>query len=378
MFKKALPKRIPVNSGGTTSLKGLAARGSVNKQATAPHRGSGAAQKEALCACYELYVHCSKWRTGGTCRQKPAQDLECTGRKAFKTWGLFYDHVPTYFASITDQTILEEASKRLPLNVVALQETKAKKTATRKTNDGHLIVFEAKLSGRNVGRLRILRSTYALEHMVDSVEVIGPRLAIRRLRIDKRTSVSISNCYAPTSAAADEEKDAFYKELEEMIKRERSYYKYVVGDFNAVIHEEMPATARIGPNRRNKRERRTFDGPLRAMQSLSRKQLLHEKRGSAMDVGESECQRLTAKSTTFSLTGSGVCSTSAWWMHSALGATIGWSEQKFVSERESEDATSSDLLPYGCHITTQTSWRRPPLTTRGRRRKTCRKTIPCS
>ncbi|KAK6035635.1 hypothetical protein COOONC_26860 [Cooperia oncophora] len=31
-----------------------------------------------------------------------------------------------------------------------------------------------------------------------------------------------------------------------MIKRERSYYKYVVGDFNAVIHEEMPATARIG------------------------------------------------------------------------------------------------------------------------------------
>ncbi|KAK6039067.1 hypothetical protein COOONC_23429, partial [Cooperia oncophora] len=132
---------------------------------------------------------------------------------------------------------------------------------------------------------------HRLEHMVDSVEVIGPRLAILRLRIDKRTFVSIINCYAPTSTATDEEKDAFYKELEEMIKRERSYYKYVVGDFNAVIHEEDASDSahRTTRNRRNKRKRRTSDGPLRAMQSLSRKQLLHEKRGSAMDVGESEC-----------------------------------------------------------------------------------------
>ncbi|KAK6048082.1 endonuclease/exonuclease/phosphatase family protein, partial [Cooperia oncophora] len=114
----------------------------------------------------------------------------------------------------------------------SLQETKAKETATRKTNDGHLIVLGAKLSGRNVGGVGFLVH-HRLEHMVDSVEVIGPRLAILRLRIDKRTFVSIINCYAPTSAATDEEKDAFYKELEEMIKRERSYYKYVVGDFNA-------------------------------------------------------------------------------------------------------------------------------------------------
>ncbi|KAK6060646.1 hypothetical protein COOONC_01695 [Cooperia oncophora] len=126
-----------------------------------------------------------------------------------------------------------EASKRLRFDVIALQETKAKETATRKTNDGHLIVLGAKLSGRNVGGVGFLVH-HRLEHMVDSV--------------DKRTFFSIINCYAPTSAATDEEKDAFYKELEEMIKRERSYYKYVVGDFNAVIHEEMPATARIGPH----------------------------------------------------------------------------------------------------------------------------------
>ncbi|KAK6054982.1 endonuclease/exonuclease/phosphatase family protein [Cooperia oncophora] len=268
-----------------------------------------------------------------------------------------------------------EASKRLRFDVIALQETKAKETATRKTNDGHLIVLGAKLSGRNVGGVGFLVH-HRLEHMVDSVEVIGPRLAILRLRIDKRTFVSIINCYAPTSAT-DEEKDAFYKELEEMIKRERSYYKYVVGDFNAVIHEEMPATAHWATrNRRNKRERRTFDGPLRAMQSLSRKQLLHEKRGSATwespnATTHSEIDHVLTNRKWSLLDVSVVDAFRTGSDHRLVRA-------KFVSERESEDATSSDLLPYGCHITTQTPWRRPPLTTRGRRRKTCRKTIPCS
>ncbi|KAK6029567.1 hypothetical protein OSTOST_04320, partial [Ostertagia ostertagi] len=37
-------------------------------------------------------------------------------------------------------------------------------------------------------------------------------------------------------------------ELEEATKKERSYYKYAVGDCNAFIYEEKPATARIGPH----------------------------------------------------------------------------------------------------------------------------------
>ncbi|KAK6039980.1 hypothetical protein COOONC_22515, partial [Cooperia oncophora] len=147
-----------------------------------------------------------------------------------------------------------EASKRLRFDVIALQETKAKETATRKTNDGHLIVLGAKLSGRNVGGVGFLVH-HRLEHMVDSVEVIGPRLAILRLRIDKRTFVSIINCYAPTSAATDEEKDAFYKELEEMIKRERSYYKYVVGDFNAVIMRKCQRQRALGHTEPEKQTR---------------------------------------------------------------------------------------------------------------------------
>nr|CDJ93019.1 Endonuclease exonuclease phosphatase domain containing protein [Haemonchus contortus] len=127
------------------------------------------------------------------------------------------------------------------------QETKTKETAIKKTNDGHLFVLGAKVDGKNVGGVGFLVHR-RIEHLVDSTEVLGPRLAILRLRIERRTTVSIVNCYAPTSTATDGEKDAFYKELEEVLKNERSYYKYVVGDFNAVIHEERPATARTGPH----------------------------------------------------------------------------------------------------------------------------------
>ncbi|VDO26607.1 unnamed protein product [Haemonchus placei] len=78
-------------------------------------------------------------------------------------------------------------------------------------------------------------------------EELGPLLAILGLRIDKHTTVSIIYCYAPTSTAIDGEKNSFHKELEKISKIERSYYKYVVGDFNAIIHEERPATARTEP-----------------------------------------------------------------------------------------------------------------------------------
>nr|CDJ92172.1 Endonuclease exonuclease phosphatase domain containing protein [Haemonchus contortus] len=151
-------------------------------------------------------------------------------------------------ASKADQTILNETSTRLRFEVIALQETKTKETAIKKTNDGHLFVLGAKVDGKNVGGVGFLVHR-RIEHLIDSTEVLSPRLAVLRLRIDKRTTVSIINCYAPTSTATDGEKDAFYKELEEVTKNERSYYKYVVGDFNAVIHEESPATARIGPCR---------------------------------------------------------------------------------------------------------------------------------
>ncbi|KAK6729301.1 hypothetical protein RB195_006384 [Necator americanus] len=43
------------------------------------------------------------------------------------------------------------------------------------------------------------------------------------------------NCYSPTSAPDESELDVFYEELEEVIRDEKSFYKFVDGDFNAKL-----------------------------------------------------------------------------------------------------------------------------------------------
>ncbi|KAK6735832.1 hypothetical protein RB195_018839 [Necator americanus] len=81
-------------------------------------------------------------------------------------------------------------------------------------------------------------------HPVDSHEILSPRLAILRLRPLHQKPISIINCYSPTSAADDSELDAFHEELEEVVRDEKSFYTFVVGDFN--FREEMPQKRNIG------------------------------------------------------------------------------------------------------------------------------------
>ncbi|KAK6748744.1 hypothetical protein RB195_001395 [Necator americanus] len=57
---------------------------------------------------------------------------------------------------------------------------------------------------------------------------------------------SIINCYSPTSAADESEMDAFYEELEEVIRNEKSFYRFVVGDFDAKLGKAAEEEYRIG------------------------------------------------------------------------------------------------------------------------------------
>ena len=71
-------------------------------------------------------------------------------------------------------------------------------------------------------------------------------MAVLRLHPPRQKTISIINCYSPTSAADESELDAFYEELEEIIRNEKSFYKFVVGDFNARIGMAKEAERRIG------------------------------------------------------------------------------------------------------------------------------------
>ncbi|KAK6760750.1 hypothetical protein RB195_021991 [Necator americanus] len=137
------------------------------------------------------------------------------------------------------------AAERIKFHVIALQETKCRRSDVRQMNDGTLVIRGEKVPSRNVGGVGFVVHPYVV-HLVDSHEILSPRLAILRLRPLRQKPISIINCYSPTSAADDSELDAFYEELEEVVHNEKSFYKFVVGDFNAKLGKATEEEYRIG------------------------------------------------------------------------------------------------------------------------------------
>ncbi|KAK6761046.1 hypothetical protein RB195_022203 [Necator americanus] len=137
------------------------------------------------------------------------------------------------------------AAERIKFHVIALQETKCRRSDVRQMNDGTLVIRREKVPSRNVGGVGFVVHP-SVVHLVDSHETLSPRLAILRLRTLRQKSISIMNCYSPTSAADESELDAFYEELEEIVRNEMSFYKFAVGEFNAKLGKATEEECRIG------------------------------------------------------------------------------------------------------------------------------------
>ncbi|KAK6735349.1 hypothetical protein RB195_018512 [Necator americanus] len=158
--------------------------------------------------------------------------------------------------------------ERIEFQVIALQETKSRRSDVRQMNDGTLVIRGEKVPSRNVGGVGFVVHPSVI-HLVDSQEILSPRLAIPRLRPQK--PINIIDGYSPTSVADDSELDAFY-ELEEVIRNEKSFYKFVVVDFTAKVKErteEKYGIGRFGPRDRN-------ENGNRLVALLSATRLFHE------------------------------------------------------------------------------------------------------
>ncbi|KAK6761212.1 hypothetical protein RB195_022323 [Necator americanus] len=73
------------------------------------------------------------------------------------------------------------AAERIKFHVIALQETKCRRSDVRQMNDGTFVIREEKVPSRNVGGVGFVVHPSAV-HLVDSHEIMSPRLAILRLR----------------------------------------------------------------------------------------------------------------------------------------------------------------------------------------------------
>ncbi|VDO52116.1 unnamed protein product [Haemonchus placei] len=103
------------------------------------------------------------------------------------------------------------SSRLVKYDVIALQKTKGRTETIRKTDHNELLNIGPKADGNVGGVGFLINSTIA--HLVDSHNIVSPRFAVLRLRA-----------------------------------KEKSYYKYVVGDFNAVVGTNCTGDWRLGPH----------------------------------------------------------------------------------------------------------------------------------
>ncbi|KAK6735475.1 hypothetical protein RB195_018594 [Necator americanus] len=138
-----------------------------------------------------------------------------------------------------DLDALLAAAERMKFHVIALQET------VRQMNDDTLVIRGEKVPSRSVGGVGIVVDS-SIVHLVDSHEILLARLGILHLRPVLQKPISIINCYSKTSAAEESELEAFYEKLEEVLRNEISFYKFVVGNFNAKLGKATEEEYKIG------------------------------------------------------------------------------------------------------------------------------------
>ncbi|KAK6734515.1 hypothetical protein RB195_017980 [Necator americanus] len=121
----------------------------------------------------------------------------------------------------------------------ALQETKCRRSDARQMNNATFVI-----RGEKTPLVLLCTRLSPTLSILTSCKLAWPFL----------TSVLCAkkNCYS--AAADDSEWDAFYEEQQNMIRSEKSFYKFVVGDFNAKLDkatEEEYMIGKFGPRVRN-------------------------------------------------------------------------------------------------------------------------------
>ncbi|KAJ1349695.1 hypothetical protein KIN20_005312 [Parelaphostrongylus tenuis] len=106
--------------------------------------------------------------------------------------------------------------------------------AVRAALDGRVLVIDGiEKAKRNV--LSIIDSLLENRYVTLLLDWELVRLANLRLQLKRNRNISMIKFYAPTDSTDEHELDAYYYQLEEVIRNDKSYYKVIVSDFNARI-----------------------------------------------------------------------------------------------------------------------------------------------
>ncbi|VDM63938.1 unnamed protein product [Angiostrongylus costaricensis] len=126
-------------------------------------------------------------------------------------------------------------ARRIRYDVIGLAETRRRHPFNAAYNTGEEL-FLGSCDSRGVGGVGFLVNTSSSMN-IDSFEQLPTR--IERLRYDLETRINtaftIFVVYSATASYDEEEVEAFYMDLEKFYREDHTFFKVIVGDFNAKI-----------------------------------------------------------------------------------------------------------------------------------------------
>ena len=161
--------------------------------------------------------------------------------------------------SLKGQDRLEEleselSATRFRWSVIGLSETRRKGEHLVQLNSGH--VLYTKGGEKSVGGVGFLVNKNIKDRVVE-YRGDSSRVASLTIKINAKYHLQIVQVYAPTSTHEDEEVEEFYAEVSKIMSENKSYYKIVLGDFNAKVgsHQQGDGAAvgQYGYGERNER-----------------------------------------------------------------------------------------------------------------------------
>lgn len=121
------------------------------------------------------------------------------------------------------------------IDIAALQETRMEAQGQLQEADYTFFWIGNSTGPRTAGVALAIRNTIA-KQLESLPKGISPRIMTLRVPLEKKRYITLVNVYAPTMTYSNEEKDAFYQELTQVVQRvPREDKILILGDFNARV-----------------------------------------------------------------------------------------------------------------------------------------------
>ena len=141
----------------------------------------------------------------------------------------------------------ELSETRFKWNIIDLSKTRGKGEHLVHLNSVH--VLYAKGGEKSIGGVGFLVNKDIKDRVVE-FRGDSSRVASLTIKINTMYYLQDVQVYAPTSTHEDEAVEEFYEELSKIMSENKSYYKIVIGEFNAKVggnqHGDTAAVGQYG------------------------------------------------------------------------------------------------------------------------------------